>query len=723
MSAGTLPIAAQAPTNLVVKSATSRRIDLSWSGTASGYAVQRRSLGGTYSNLGTVTASTFSDTAIDAYTTYQYQVVANLAGGASSPSNQVTVGPPPSGFTTAAPPPGPAGSQITGNFGYNLSMCLDANGDPAIAYIFFDPNTDTNPSDTRIEFRSWNRAAYKWNDLVRVGGTNGDTTSAFHQTLSMAYDASISTWAIAAETIGPGDSQLLTMFTSTDGVTWTRRTVASGGLRPSLQLAGGNLYLAYVVEQAGLRYVTGKLSADPATWLTSNEVAVAGVAIARLDQTPSLAMDSAGNPGIAYWCDSADGSNTVLMYWRPAGSAAPVKIADTKNNQLGDPAVRLVYAGLNPRVLATIPYNDADFGVVLHSVRSDNGGAAWNPPVLIPPDGTSSTGWRFDLAVDSQGRGLAAYSQNSGSGDSVCGNPKVSRTSDFATWKTCDVVNDPKVTGAYNPIPIGLQVVYGGNDKLYMLWTDGDAGILMYREPPPGAAAGPNLSSVVNGATFQPGIVAGSWATITGANLSDVTRTWQDSDFDGNLLPTNLSGVQVKINNLDAPVYYISPTQINVEAPGNLSGSVSVQVIHNGVAGNTVTANAVASQPGLFTYTLGGKTYPSALFNGTYTIVGDPALYNQAAKVKAGDIIQLYATGLGASPAGNIIQAPITFSSPVTVTIGAGSVTASFAGLVGVGLFQINFTVPAGLADGDYPLAVKVNGVASQGGVILPVTH
>jgi uncharacterized protein (TIGR03437 family) len=116
-----------------------------------------------------------------------------------------------------------------------------------------------------------------------------------------------------------------------------------------------------------------------------------------------------------------------------------------------------------------------------------------------------------------------------------------------------------------------------------------------------------------------------------------------------------------------------------------------------------MTANAVASAPGLFTYALGGKTYPSALFNGTYTIVGDPALYGSAQKVKAGGIIQLYATGLGSSPAGNLISSAITFSSPVTVSIGSANVTASFAGLVEVGLFQINFTVPAGLADGDYP--------------------
>src|SRR5206468_584183 len=119
--------------------------------------------------------------------------------------------------------------------------------------------------------------------------------------------------------------------------------------------------------------------------------------------------------------------------------------------------------------------------------------------------------------------------------------------------------------------------------------------------------------------------------TITGVNLSDVTRTWQDSDFNnGIILPTNLSGVQVKINNLDAPVYFISPTQINVQAPGSISGSVNVQVIRNGSTSNTVPANAVANAPGLFTYSLGGRTFPSALFNGTFTIVGDPALYSAA---------------------------------------------------------------------------------------------
>src|SRR4051812_29445388 len=94
------PAAAQSAGTLTVKAATSKKVDLNWTGSAATYTVQRAALGGAFAAIQTVNSPTYSDTTIDPYTTYQYQIVAG-----SSTSNSVTVGPPPSGLTTAAPAP------------------------------------------------------------------------------------------------------------------------------------------------------------------------------------------------------------------------------------------------------------------------------------------------------------------------------------------------------------------------------------------------------------------------------------------------------------------------------------------------------------------------------------------------------------------------------------------------------------------------------------------
>src|SRR5438309_701470 len=84
------PATAQTLSSLTVKAATSKRTDLAWSGTAASYAVQRRILGGSYSTIANVSNSTYSDTQLDAFTAYEYQVTAGTAT-----SNAVRVGPPP----------------------------------------------------------------------------------------------------------------------------------------------------------------------------------------------------------------------------------------------------------------------------------------------------------------------------------------------------------------------------------------------------------------------------------------------------------------------------------------------------------------------------------------------------------------------------------------------------------------------------------------------------
>jgi uncharacterized protein (TIGR03437 family) len=240
--------------------------------------------------------------------------------------------------------------------------------------------------------------------------------------------------------------------------------------------------------------------------------------------------------------------------------------------------------------------------------------------------------------------------------------------------------------------------------------------------------------TLANGATYLAGgLVPGSWAQVKGTNLSTTTRIWAASDFTGlgNNLPTNLSGVQVMVNNQAAAVYYISPTQISFQVPAGITGTASIQVIANGQMSNAVTAAAATSSPGIFPVILGGTNYAAAVFlDGK--IGADPSNGPAFRNAVPGDTVQLYVTGLAPSPAGTLVST--TFLSGVTVTIGTVTIPAIAAALVAPGEFQINFTVPqsfASMSPGLYPISISINGIPSPasinssppGPVVIPIQH
>ena len=230
---------------------------------------------------------------------------------------------------------------------------------------------------------------------------------------------------------------------------------------------------------------------------------------------------------------------------------------------------------------------------------------------------------------------------------------------------------------------------------------------------------------IINGGSYLPGnVVSGSWISIKGTGFTDQTTDWSSFDFSTGLLPTMLNGVQVLFNGTPGAIWCLiagTPQQINVQAPANLSGNVSVQVSRNGVPGNTVMATAVTVAPAIFCYTLdGGQTfYPSAVFPDG-TLLGDPAVFPGGRQAKAGDTLILFANSLAPSPAGVVTVSGSTHT--VTVTIGSLTFLADFAGLVAPGDFQINFTVPKLATSGNYPILLHIDGQSSQTGVIFPYT-
>lgn len=85
-------------------------------------------------------------------------------------------------------------------------------------------------------------------------------------------------------------------------------------------------------------------------------------------------------------------------------------------------------------------------------------------------------------------------------------------------------------------------------------------------------------------------IQAGEWVSIYGTNLADATYTWK-GDF-----PTSLGGVSVRINGKPAYLWYVSPTQINLQAPDDpATGIVPVVVTSSaGSASSTVILGSYA---------------------------------------------------------------------------------------------------------------------------------
>jgi uncharacterized protein (TIGR03437 family) len=238
-------------------------------------------------------------------------------------------------------------------------------------------------------------------------------------------------------------------------------------------------------------------------------------------------------------------------------------------------------------------------------------------------------------------------------------------------------------------------------------------------------------NGVLNGASLLSGISSGSWITIFGTSLASTTRIWQSADFSGNKLPKALDGVSVKVNGKDAPVYFISPTQINALSPTEtVLGSVNVTVTNQKGTSTQLAATLQTYAPAFFLFDPDSRKYPAAV-HVDGTLVGKPNLFGTAATsrpVRPGDRILLYGTGFGPTapgvPAEDTISTPTPLTNPNQLTIRVGGVTATveFAGLTGSGLYQFNVVVP-NIAPGDQPLTAQIGGVNTQSGVFLTVTQ
>ena len=214
----------------------------------------------------------------------------------------------------------------------------------------------------------------------------------------------------------------------------------------------------------------------------------------------------------------------------------------------------------------------------------------------------------------------------------------------------------------------------------------------------------PSIGGLANGASFGQAYAPGAVLTIFGSNLGDAT--WVASTVP---LPGQVSGFSVTIAGVNAPLYYVSPTQLNVQIPYETPvNQPSVVTVNNNGRTASTTLTVASAAPGLFT-DVSGAIVPTAT-------------------VTRGGVLTLYLTGVGAvSPAMATGAAPPT-GTPVgllpvpvqatTVTIGgvptgAGSILFDGIPTALVGVAQINLRIPATAPLGAQPIVVAIGGVPS----------
>jgi uncharacterized protein (TIGR03437 family) len=228
----------------------------------------------------------------------------------------------------------------------------------------------------------------------------------------------------------------------------------------------------------------------------------------------------------------------------------------------------------------------------------------------------------------------------------------------------------------------------------------------------------------------------GSYIEIYGSNLAPSPgRSWAASDFDGNRAPTSLDDITVTINNVAAPISFISPGQINIQIPATTRTNVQVPIVLNarGFTSSTILFPIRPLAPGLWappSFRVGDRQFVAAVkADGSLVARGVPNVPDNPAR--PGETIVFYGLGFGSvlpvsvPVAGQIASGTTELLNPVEFRFGPQVGLVSYNGLTPgqVGLYQFNVTIPPAVETGDIELTVTLNGEAIPQSLRIPIAR
>jgi uncharacterized protein (TIGR03437 family) len=249
--------------------------------------------------------------------------------------------------------------------------------------------------------------------------------------------------------------------------------------------------------------------------------------------------------------------------------------------------------------------------------------------------------------------------------------------------------------------PKNVVMVVNGVDASGTTWTQ------QLTVPFTGPQVPLTISGISNAASGQQVFAPGMIVSVYGTQLGNLTQA-----FGTVPLPLYLAGFEASVNGVPAPLYYVSPNQVNIQIPYETQPGKAKLTVGNPYANVDYNFQVAASAPGIFTSPDGSLVpFSSAARNQTITlyVTGDgqvsPTLATGAAPSANTALARLPKPQLAASVTVGGVNAPITF-----IGIPAGY----------VGVTQVNFTVPASVAPGVEPVVVTI-GTANSASAKLTV--
>jgi uncharacterized protein (TIGR03437 family) len=280
--------------------------------------------------------------------------------------------------------------------------------------------------------------------------------------------------------------------------------------------------------------------------------------------------------------------------------------------------------------------------------------------------------------------------------------------------------------GAYpNPIsnntysvtaaPYSTQYWFGNNGAVRIGFGTGPSlalSVALQAPPLSGTGVYVNPQGVVNAASYAPftaGVSPGEIVVLYGTNLAPSFQAATSLP-----LPTMLNGVQVTVNGVSAPFYYVSPTQISFVIPYSAAYTVTsgfpiarIQVTNAQGTSNAVTLFINQSTPGVFTQNASGVG-ASSVYHATASGFKAVTTANPAAP---GETVVAYVSGLGntvpsvtegmaapASPLANTVSNFDLFVGGAEVCgVETNAATCPFIGLAPylANVYQVNIPIPS----------------------------